>query len=210
MVEAVGSLKDLVVDMQTGRAKFAIISSGGFLGLGADQRPVPAQLISTATAKKNIIQLKTGRLQWTQAPSLQSGQLAELSRPETISKIETFYRVPQPPANLAVVQGGSVPTPTGRETGESGKAQGAHGGLELASDLVGQDVVNRQQEAIGEISDLLVDLSGKRPTFAILTAGRLLKSDRTFAVPLRAITLNADGTAVIDANREMLNTAKRV
>jgi sporulation protein YlmC with PRC-barrel domain len=48
-----GSLQDLALDLHGGQVKYAIISSGGFLGVGKRMRVVPSHLVSTGTTLKN-------------------------------------------------------------------------------------------------------------------------------------------------------------
>jgi sporulation protein YlmC with PRC-barrel domain len=39
--EGVGTIDDVMVDKQTGKVAYAVMSFGGFLGMGADYYPVP-------------------------------------------------------------------------------------------------------------------------------------------------------------------------
>ena len=39
--ERLGSVQDLLLDKATGQAKFAVLSFGGFLGLGSHHHPLP-------------------------------------------------------------------------------------------------------------------------------------------------------------------------
>jgi len=41
MGESLGEIHDLMIDKITGRVEFAVISSGGFLGLGQKHYPLP-------------------------------------------------------------------------------------------------------------------------------------------------------------------------
>src|SRR5438132_1626221 len=47
--EEIGKLRDFALDMRTGRIKYAIVASGGFLGVQAKLRAVPPHLLSAAT-----------------------------------------------------------------------------------------------------------------------------------------------------------------
>lgn len=50
-----GTVDQLVVDMETGRAEYAILSLGGFLGLGQKYHPVPFALLRLSTDKVGYV-----------------------------------------------------------------------------------------------------------------------------------------------------------
>jgi sporulation protein YlmC with PRC-barrel domain len=39
--ESVGSINDVMIDKQSGKTAYAVVSFGGFLGMGSDYYPVP-------------------------------------------------------------------------------------------------------------------------------------------------------------------------
>jgi sporulation protein YlmC with PRC-barrel domain len=41
MGESLGEIEELMIDQNTGRVEFAVISSGGFLGIGQKHYPLP-------------------------------------------------------------------------------------------------------------------------------------------------------------------------
>jgi sporulation protein YlmC with PRC-barrel domain len=45
--ESVGTIDDVMVDKQTGKVAYAVMSFGGFLGMGADYYPVPWTTLNT-------------------------------------------------------------------------------------------------------------------------------------------------------------------
>jgi osmotically-inducible protein OsmY/sporulation protein YlmC with PRC-barrel domain len=201
--EVLGRIKDFVADMRSGEIKYAILSSGGFLGLGSRLRVVPAQALSTATTIKGVVALDASRARWRRAPDFKRGGLAALSNPAREQQIYQYYGQPLPGGG-----GGERPlTPTWRENGGSGGQAGKTGGLQLTSRLLRKAVMNRQGKAIGEITDLLVDLGGHKPAIAILSAERLLDRDESFAVPLRLVRSAGKKGLTLDANRQMFEQA---
>src|SRR2546423_6114012 len=78
-----------------------------------------------------------------------------------------------------------------------------HASMQLASALLGTAVLNHRQEALGKISDLLVDLTAQKPAFAILAAGGMSNEKQTFAVPLRSLSPAPQAKYLLDANRTM-------
>ncbi|HSU56142.1 MAG TPA: PRC-barrel domain-containing protein [Candidatus Dormibacteraeota bacterium] len=73
--ETLGRLKDLVVDISTGELKSALISHGGFAGLGAHWKVVRATAISRATAKRRVLSTTLARKEWEKSPSFDSQKL---------------------------------------------------------------------------------------------------------------------------------------
>lgn len=74
-----------------------------------------------------------------------------------------------------------------------------------AGSLKGTDVVNKAGENLGELEELMVDLSNGRVAYAVLSFGGFMGlGDKLFAIPWKAFT--------VDQNREeiVLNVDKEV
>src|SRR5947207_536722 len=65
-----GSIRNLAVDVRSGRLKYVILASGGFLGIGSKLKAVPPEALTTATAKRNTVALNVSRDKWRNAPAL--------------------------------------------------------------------------------------------------------------------------------------------
>jgi sporulation protein YlmC with PRC-barrel domain len=78
-----------------------------------------------------------------------------------------------------------------------------------ASKLVGMKVRNPQNENLGEIQDLVVDLEAGKIAYAVLSVGGFLGiGERHIAVPLNAFTVAADQDhLVLNADRERIRNA---
>jgi len=59
--------------------------------------------------------------------------------------------------------------------------------LRLVSELMGRRVQGPGGQSIGVLSDFLIDLEGRKPTFGIIWAYRQSRKDYTFAVPYGAL-----------------------
>ncbi|MEX2219130.1 MAG: PRC-barrel domain-containing protein [Phycisphaerales bacterium] len=78
--------------------------------------------------------------------------------------------------------------------------------------IAGAKVVNKQQEDIGKLDDLLVDARSGYAVYAILSHGGFLGiGDKLIAVPWRALEVlpdsNGDATIVLDATKQTLEQA---
>lgn len=81
----------------------------------------------------------------------------------------------------------------------------------LASNLIGQSVVNSQNETIGDINDLVTDQNGKIVAALIGVGGFLGIGEKDVAVPFQDLKLVRDGdndvTVVLNLNKETLASA---
>ena len=78
-----------------------------------------------------------------------------------------------------------------------------------ASSLEGETVLNRQGETIGEIEEIMLDVKSGRVAYAVLAVGGFLGiGEKYFAVPWRALTLDADRKCfVLDVDKDRLSDA---
>lgn len=201
--QELGTVRDFIVNLSAGEVCYVIIASGGFLGLGEEQMVVPAQAVSTATAKKDVVALDVNIPRWQRAPRF-NGHLADVANPAKSQRILQFYAPLLPATGPARETGsgqstGPAPSPTGRHVETVPDPNRSY--IALVSELVGRSMCNRQQEKLGTISDLLLDLSGRKPVFAILATGSILGRRGNFAVPLRAVRLTATRGLELDANQ---------
>lgn len=75
--------------------------------------------------------------------------------------------------------------------------------------LIGNKVVNKEGEPLGNIKDLMVDLDDAQIAYAVLSFGGFLGlGDKLFAIPLEALTFGSeDHTVTLDVDREVLKNA---
>src|SRR5438034_11268954 len=75
-----------------------------------------------------------------------------------------------------------------------------------ASELIGMTVKNRQDEKVGDIKDLIVDLHSGRVAYAVLSSGGILGiGNKLVAVPARSFEYSeADKKLVLNVDKETL------
>lgn len=78
-----------------------------------------------------------------------------------------------------------------------------------ATKIIGNKVVNREGEQLGNIKDLMIDLDDAQIAYAVLSFGGFLGlGDKLFAVPLEAITFGPeDHTVILDLDKDVLKNA---
>lgn len=190
--DKIGSVKDLVVDVRSGRVDYVIVSSGGVAGIGSQEKAVPPSALSTQTTKRNTLSLDMKEDGWKSAPNFDKSQLASLGDQTQMQQIYKYYQK-QPPVMASQPPATPAPSPTGRASGTQVQA----GNLQLASDLIGKEIVDRQGQEIGKVSDLLVDVNGTKEVFAVLKPGSKIQElnrepgKQIYAVPVSSFNLNS-------------------
>lgn len=78
-----------------------------------------------------------------------------------------------------------------------------------ATSLVGTNVKNHQDEDLGKIEDLMIDLEAGKVAYAVVSFGGFLgMGDKLFAVPFSALTCDCENKILlINANKETLENA---
>ena len=78
-----------------------------------------------------------------------------------------------------------------------------------ASTLTGNKVVNVQNEDLGTIEDLMIDIESGRIAYAVLSFGGFLGlGDKLFAIPWSALKLDAvEKRFVLNVSKELLEEA---
>src|ERR1700742_3604284 len=70
--ESLGSIDDIMVDKRSGHVAYAIMSFGGFLGIGNDYHPLPWSVLNYDTQKGGYV-VNLNRSQLEKAPTYKAG-----------------------------------------------------------------------------------------------------------------------------------------
>jgi len=78
-----------------------------------------------------------------------------------------------------------------------------------AGTITGDPARNRQDEKLGHIAELVIDLDGGRVNYAVLASGGFLGlGEKYFAIPWDLLTVDTDNhEVVVDVSKEMLENA---
>ena len=82
-------------------------------------------------------------------------------------------------------------------------------GVVLASKIIGEAVVNRQDENLGKIDELVIDAREGRLAYAVLSFGGFMgMGEKLFAIPWKAFEFsNTENKLILNVDKEMLKTA---
>ena len=86
--DKVGEIRDLVVD-DAGNVKLAIVSTGGFLGLGDTMHAVPWEVLSLGTRDDRVLDIDKARLK--EAPHFTSRTWPNLGDEKWLADNRRFY-----------------------------------------------------------------------------------------------------------------------
>ena len=78
-----------------------------------------------------------------------------------------------------------------------------------ASTLEGDDIVNRQGDKLGELEEIMLDVTTGRIAYAVLSTGGFLGlGDKLFAIPWGALTMDPENKRfILDVDKEQLKQA---
>jgi hypothetical protein len=86
-----GTIKDIVVDIDTGRILYAILDFGGFLGIGNKLFPVPWKSLA-ALPSEGIFFLDRSKEQLEKAPGFDKNSLPDMRDVHWGERIDQFYQ----------------------------------------------------------------------------------------------------------------------
>lgn len=198
--EKLGEVKDFAVDVESGRIVQVILSTGGFIGIGDTLTAVPPGALHHDVAQK-VVHLDANKEKLSGAPKFEMSKWAECCDSEHLSAVYRHYGeesafkfVHRGDALLdgrrnAADQRRTVGSPN---TVSTRKADGTWdknrlasedqcmipaarlGQVQKASKLMGMSVQNLQAEKLGDVQNLLVDLSAGRVVAVIVSSGGFL------------------------------------
>jgi sporulation protein YlmC with PRC-barrel domain len=90
--ERLGVIKDIVIDIDTGRVLYAVVDFGSFLGMGGKLFPVPWQSLA-ALPSEGIFFLNISKEKLEKAPGYDKNSLPDMGDVHWGTKIAQFYRI---------------------------------------------------------------------------------------------------------------------
>jgi PRC-barrel domain len=88
--ERLGSVYDVMIDKGSGKAEYAIMSFGGFLGIGDSYHPLPWHILTYDEAQGGfVVNLDRSRLEG--APYYRDGDSATWNDPAYGRRIDDYY-----------------------------------------------------------------------------------------------------------------------
>jgi len=201
--EKLGKVDDLAIDLQSGRIVEVILSMGGFLGVGDTTIAVPPEALRGDFSSK-VLQMDANKEKLKAAPKFEMSKWAEYSQPGRITEVYRYYDA-EP--YFGTVQDGTR-NPDLIVHAREAKVQQL-GYVERATKIMGMPVKNLQDEKLGKVDNLVVDLPATRVVAVVLSSGGFLgMGDELSIVPPGALRFTPEHNGVIlDANKDALTRA---
>jgi len=189
--DALGEVQDLAIDTERGRVAYAVLSFGGFLGMGEKWFAIPTEALTLSNDAKNfVLAVEKDRLK--SASGFDKDKWPIMGNNVWNVQLHEYYGLK--PYWLSEGEG-SPPTALR---------------IEKASEIIGRSVQNAQGEALGDIKDLVIDPDRNRVAYVVMTFGGFLgMGDKLFAIPAGVLqTPGTAGYAVLTADKAQLKSAK--
>lgn len=216
--EKLGTVEDLGVDLESGRIVQVILSTGGYLGINERLSAVPPGALHHDVANK-VLHLDANKQKLKSAPEFKTANWVEYSDADHLSAVYTYYG--QDSAFRFIHQGDPADvTPTrnadgtlnrNRVTGDKQWMIPASrlGHVQKASKLMGLTLKNQQDEKLGKVDNMLVDIqSGRIVAVVVSSDGFLGLGDELSAIPPTALAFNTErDTLQLDMSKDRLAAA---
>lgn len=88
--ENVGDIKEIMLDVPNGRIAYAVLSFGGFLGMGEKLFAVPWSALKLDTENKRFV-LNVDKERLGEAPGFDKGKWPNMADPSWTTKIHSYY-----------------------------------------------------------------------------------------------------------------------
>jgi sporulation protein YlmC with PRC-barrel domain len=172
--ESIGEIKDLVIDLESGQMAYAVMETD-IVGMEDKSLPIPPGAL-TQSAEEDTLILDLDQAKLKQAPSIDLKNLSNDSDMKWETQVNSFYAQGQR-ANLPQVNTASIAK---------------------ASDLLGMDVKNQENETVAEIKDLVIDFRSGRISYVLLSAGGF------FGMGKKLLPVDSKTLAQVDAQKETM------
>jgi sporulation protein YlmC with PRC-barrel domain len=192
--EKLGSVKELAIDLKNGRIAEVIIGTGGILGLDEKYRAVPPGAL-TCDKETKTLSLNIDAPRFNDSPSFKISDWDANAQQANVVEVYKYY--------------GLTPYFGTADQGTLHAKPVELGNVERASKILGTTAHNMQNDRIGKVDDMLVDMRAGRIAEVVLASGGFLgMGDQYSAVPPQAFSFGAKpDELVLDTTKEALTSA---
>lgn len=180
--ENLGQIRDMIVNMNTGDVRYAVLEFDPGIFQGERLFAVPTTQLRMAPDRNDVV-YEMSKAKLEQSAVKRADWDTAWRDPNYIARLDKVWGVQQP----------------------------ARGALaHRASDLIGKDVNSRTGEKIGEIEELVVNMANQKVHYAVLEFDPSWAApDKNYLFPLRAFNLTADkDELVLDVDKAKIQAMK--
>jgi sporulation protein YlmC with PRC-barrel domain len=183
----IGKVEHLVIDKPGGRVVYAVLSFGGFLGIGANHYPIPWAMLDY-DVKLGGYRVDITEEELKTAPKIEQGESWEQANRDRDKEVQDYWQQPAPVQE--------------RKTSSL-----------ITSDRVeGLPVYDLHGKRIGKVERLMIDKPTGQIAYAILSFGGFLGvGEEHYPIPWSMLTYNEkpDGFQ-LDVTKEQLKNAPKI
>jgi len=206
--EKLGKVDDLGVSLESGRISLVVLSVGGLLGVGDTLVAIPPSALHLDTTKK-VAHLDAEKEKLKAAPQVDLSKWDVCCDANRVSEVYHYYGQ-EPYFSTSDSSRRAEPTAgLTKPTQRSDSTRHALGSVSKGSKVIGMSIRNKQDEKLGKVENLMVDLPANRIVAVVVSSGGFLGlGDELSAVSPAAFQYNADGdTLILDATKDSLSSA---
>lgn len=204
-----GSIEDVVVDLRSGKIRYAALGFGGFVGFGEKLFAIPWQALNVKAkrggGRSHVVLYNVTEKDLEKAPGFPSDNWPDFADAKFTAGIDRYYRRGKKPGSAK--KGNESATNAKRGSESSGRHA-----VMRASRVEGMAVYNREGKQLGTISELVFDLNRGTVRYAALSYGGFLGlGDKLFAVPMSKMSVkqeNGQNRLVMNVDIETLKNAE--
>ncbi|HVZ93690.1 MAG TPA: PRC-barrel domain-containing protein [Phycisphaerales bacterium] len=180
--EKVGDVRDLLISRPSGRVAYALVGSGGVLGIGEKVIAVPYSALSFTASDKSFM-IPMSKDQFKAAPNLEHKEWRTLSESGPSDATYRYFNAQRWNDNDPE---GARPYPS--------KLSMSDWPLLRQSDIQGKKLIDDANKEIAKVDDLAIDPYSGRVAFLVVTFGSTLGfGGERAAVPWNMFDVTSDG-----------------
>lgn len=204
--EKLGKVEELAVSIESGQIAQVILSTGGFAGMGDTLYAVPPSALHYDAAKK-VVHLDSNMAKVKQSPQFEMSRWNDSFDADDLAKAANYYGATTAPGDYQDSSILGTPDIDSRTAAATSSPHNSR--FQKASKLLGMQVENRQADKLGDVNNLLINLSSGRVVAVVIASGGFLGiSDELSAVPATALRFSQDRDSLqLDATKEALASA---
>jgi sporulation protein YlmC with PRC-barrel domain len=204
----IGKVRELALDVHNGRIVEVILAMGGFLGFGEHDTAVPAGEFSW-NAQNKTLTCKVLPEDLRNAPPFDLGQWSSNVKPDKVREIYRRYNVSPYFFDEKGLPPQAAAKPAVQLTSVAMQSPPVHlGDVERVRTILGANTWNAQNEALGKIKNIIVDLPDSRIVVLIVSTGEFLEmGNEVSAIPAQAFHYSPNENVLrLNETRETLRS----
>lgn len=186
--EEIGTFEDMVLNATLDQVDYAIVASGGILGIGQDRYAVPLQAFRMDIGAENLV-LDATEEGLRDSPKIRDGWPSQTG--EEVSEVRQYWQQ----ASARVRDAFTADTADrGRRERQQAQADQVWG--RKASDLIDSNVKNQANEDIATLQDLAIVMQHGHVAYGLLSGIEALEDDMVAVLPWQTLNIQPQEESV--------------